>query len=80
MVVTRICDRCEKVIGDSEYWLFKMVKANDKGVIPRTDKSNELCESCYADFQNWLKGETQYVEKKPKGSLISSLQKSITKG
>jgi hypothetical protein len=80
MVVTRICDRCEKVIGDGDFWRVEIIKANkDNEVIPRSDTLNELCDSCQADYRNWLKGAPSVVEPeasvKPKKSIVSTILK-----
>ncbi len=80
MVVTRICDRCEKVIGEGEFWRIEVIKANkDNDVIPRTDTKNEFCDSCQADYRDWIKGAPLVVEPevsgKPKKSIVSSILK-----
>ncbi len=81
MVVTRICDRCERVIGSGEFWRLESLKANkDDEAIPRTDTKNELCNSCKGDYVSWLKGAPSVVEPEPSGQSKRSLVGSILKG
>jgi len=81
MVVTRICDRCEKVIGEGEFWKIESIKANkDDEVIPRSDTKNELCDGCKMDYKAWLEGAPSSVEpevsRSSKKSLVGSFLKS----
>ncbi|MFQ5816167.1 MAG: hypothetical protein ACE5G7_06690 [Candidatus Hydrothermarchaeaceae archaeon] len=81
MVVTRICDRCEKVIGDGEFWRVEIIKADkDNEVIPRTDIKNEFCDSCKRDYGSWLKGAPSFVETEGSVQPKKSIVKSILKG
>lgn len=52
MAVRRVCDRCEKVLG--EYGSHKIL---DRRIF--WSKEYDLCNECYAEFDEWLKGKQE---------------------
>lgn len=55
MSVRRVCDRCEKVLG--EYGSHKIF---DRRLL--FSKEYDLCNECYTEFEEWMKERQEEPE------------------